>query len=127
MVNKKDKDLRIKQFSATCLEFAPRSQSFAYGALPQLAQSVRYPDLQLRCVVRPQIRCLSPSRVPTPFSPLTKQFTGLFCSAECCLIRHSQTLSKKRTFSQFFLGRVLTFLIANFCSDILLNVCLQTS
>ena len=39
------------------LGFAPRSQSFAFVALPQYAQSVRYPDsLPLRPSANPQFR-----------------------------------------------------------------------
>ena len=37
-----------------CLEFAPRSQSFAFVTLSQYAQFVRYPDSL--CSVRTQIR-----------------------------------------------------------------------
>ena len=46
-----------------CLGFAPRSQSFTFG-------------------LRPVRSICSLSELVTPL-PLTKQFTGLFCSAEC--------------------------------------------
>jgi len=82
-----------------CLGFAPRSQSFAFWALPKLAQSVRYPDLQLRCIVRPQIRHRSLLRSKAWFCPSQAR---LFASKACFVASLGLSKCFEAAFNSFF-------------------------